>query len=308
MMNIYSSIEGFHAGKHTVVTIGTFDGVHTGHRKIIQRLKELAQERGGETVVLTFYPHPRLVLQPDDNDLKMITTMDERSALLEAYGVDNLIVQEFSQSFSRISAGEFVRDILVSRVGMKTLVIGHDHHFGRNREGSYRTLEELAPVYGFELEEIPEQVVNEVAVSSTKIRKALLAGNVTEAGDLMGHDFTLNGKVVEGDRLGQTLGFPTANLNIGDPYKLIPADGIYAVHVECDGHHKGMLYIGTRPALNGIDRRVEVNLFDFSGNLYGKEMTVCLKARIRGDLFFDDLTQLRRKMEEDRLHATKLLS
>lgn len=308
-MNIYSSLEDFQYKGHAVVTIGTFDGVHAGHRKIIQRLKEIAREKGGETVVLTFYPHPRLVLQPDDNDLKMITTLEERSRLLEEYGVDHLIIREFDTGFSRIGAVEFVRDILVGKIGMKTLVIGHDHHFGRNREGSYKTLEELAPVYGFDLEEIPEQVINEVAVSSTKIRKALLSGQVEEASVLMGHDFVISGRVVSGDRMGRSLGFPTANIRVDDPYKLIPADGIYAVQANCLGKQlKGMMYIGWRPALNGTDRRLEVNLFDFDGDLYDQPITVNLKARIRGDQNFDNLAQLQRKMEEDRLHATKLLS
>jgi riboflavin kinase/FMN adenylyltransferase len=308
-LKYYSSLEDFHYDGHAVVTIGTFDGVHAGHRKIIQRLKEIAAEKGGQTVVLTFYPHPRLVLQPDDNDLKMITSLDERSSLLEEYGIDHLIIREFDTGFSRIGATEFVRDILVQQIGMKTLVIGHDHHFGRNREGSYRTLEELAPIYGFDLEEIPEQVINEVAVSSTKIRKALLGGQIAEANELMGHDFVLSGMVVTGDKMGRQLGFPTANIQIEDPYKLIPADGIYAVQADCAGKHlKGMLYIGHRPAMKGIDRRIEVNLFDFEGDLYSQPITVSLKARIRGDQNFDDLAQLQRKMEEDRLHATKLLS
>ena len=256
-MKIYTSLEAFHAIPQAVVTIGTFDGVHRGHRKIIQRLRELAKERGGETVVLTFYPHPRLVLQPDDNDLKMISTLDERSDLLAEYGVDHLIIREFNTGFSRLGAMEFVRDILVNGIGMKTLVIGHDHHFGRNREGSYRTLEELAPVFGFKLEEIPEQVVNEVAVSSTKIRKALLAGQVEEANLLMGHDFMLSGMVVQGDKLGRKLGFPTANIEVLDRHKLIPANGIYAVQAESNGMSwKGMLYIGSRPVVKSRARTI----------------------------------------------------
>jgi riboflavin kinase/FMN adenylyltransferase len=308
-LNIHSSLEGFRRLKHAVVTIGTFDGVHTGHRKIIQRLREKALAVGGETVVLTFYPHPRLVLQPEDNDLKLITTLRERSALLDKLGVDHLVIQEFSTAFSRLSAVEFVRDMLIGRLGMRTLVIGHDHHFGRNREGSYKTLEELAPIYNFSLEEIPEQVVDEVTVSSTKIRKALLKGQVHEASLLMGHDFILSGTVIRGEQRGKELGFPTANLHIEDPYKLIPADGIYAVKITWgDRLTNGMMYIGNRPTLNGTTRSIEVNLFDTDEDLYGKQLTVFVKARIRGDQKFDDLDQLRRKMEEDRSHATKLLS
>ena len=308
-MKVYSSLDSFQPLAHAVVTIGTFDGVHAGHQQIIKRLKDLAREKQGETVVLTFYPHPRLVLQPDDNDLKLITSMSERTLLLEKYGIDHLIIQPFNLEFSRIGANEFVRDILVNTIGMKTLVIGHDHHFGRNREGSYKNLEELAPVYGFELIEIPEQVINEVAVSSTKVRKALLHGDVTTANQLMGHDFELCGTVVMGDQLGRKLGFPTANIKIADPYKLIPYDGIYAVIVDVAGqHYKGMMYIGNRPALGGLAQRVEVNLFDFSGDLYNQQLVIRVKTRIRGDRHFDNLADLQKVMGEDREHATKLLA
>lgn len=309
LLKVYPSLDSFLPLAHAVVTIGTFDGVHAGHQQIIKRLKDLAQQQHGETVLLTFYPHPRLVLQPDDNDLKLITSMNERTQLLEKYGIDHLIIQPFNLEFSRIGANEFVRDILVNKIGMKTLVIGHDHHFGRNREGSYKNLEELAPVYGFELIEIPEQVINEAAVSSTKVRKALLRGDVAAANQLMGHDFELSGTVEMGDQLGRKLGFPTANIKISDPYKLIPADGIYAVIVEVAGkNYKGMMYIGNRPALGGLTQRIEVNLFDFSGDLYERQLMIKVKTRIRGDQHFDNLADLQKMMQEDREHATKLLA
>src|ERR1041385_1167713 len=197
-MKVYQSIEEFPGIANAVVTIGTFDGVHAGHQQIIGRLTELAKENKSETVLLTFFPHPRMVLQPDDNDLKLITTMPERIELLKRFGIDHLIIQPFSKEFSRIGAVEFVRDILVNKIGMKTLVIGYDHHFGRNREGSYKDLEEMAPVYKFRLVEISEHVVNEVAVSSTKIRNALLTGDILTANKLLGHDYTLSGTVVDG--------------------------------------------------------------------------------------------------------------
>lgn len=308
-MKVYNSVEEFPGLENAVVTIGTFDGVHAGHNKIIQRLNDVARETKGETVLLTFFPHPRMVLQPDDSDLKLITTMEERTLLLEKNGINHLIVQPFSKEFSRISATEFVRDVLLSKIGMKTLVIGYDHHFGRNREGSYKELEEMASMYGFRLEEISKQVIDEVAVSSTKIRKALLLGDVEAANKLLGHDFTLRGEVIKGDRIGTSLGFPTANIKIRESYKLIPEDGIYAVMVEVDGElHKGMLYLGTRPTVDGKKHTSEVNILDFNRDIYGKTITVFLKTRIRGDMHFENLEQLKEKMKEDLQNATKLLS
>lgn len=308
-LKVYSSVDDFPGLPNAVVTIGTFDGVHTGHMKIIHRLNEVARETGGETVVLTFFPHPRMVLQPDDSDLKLITTMEERKSLLQKNGIHHLIIQPFSKEFSRISATEFVRDVLLSKMGMKTLVIGYDHHFGRNREGSYKELEEMASIYGFRLEEISKQVIDEVAVSSTKIRKALQVGDVEAANKLLGHEFTLHGEVIKGDKIGTSLGFPTANIRIQESYKLIPDDGIYAVLVEVDKViHKGMLYLGTRPTVDGKKHTSEVNILDFDKDIYGKSITVYLKTRIRGDMHFENLEQLKEKMKEDLRNATKLLS
>ncbi|MEO8088248.1 MAG: bifunctional riboflavin kinase/FAD synthetase, partial [Bacteroidota bacterium] len=292
-----------------VATIGTFDGVHAGHEQIISRLCELSRKENGESVVLTFFPHPRMVLQPDDNNLKLLTTMSERIELLKKLGVDHLIIQPFDKEFSRQTAVEFVRDILVNKIGTKTLVIGYDHHFGRNREGSYKDLEEMSPIYGFRLEEIPKQVINELAVSSTKIRNSLLTGDVKTANNLLGHDFTLMGKVVDGDKIGRTLGFPTANISIAEQYKLIPATGIYAVLIKVGEEiFKGMLYIGYRPVVHGKTLSVEVNIFDFNKNIYNDNITVFLKARVRDDIHLSSLEELRKKMTEDRIVATKLLA
>ena len=308
-MNVYNSIDNFPGTANAVVTIGTFDGVHIGHQQIIRHLRKLAAETKGETVLLTFFPHPRIVLQPDDNDLKLITTMEEREELLRSFGIDHLIIQPFSKDFSRISATEFVRDQLIKRIGMKTLVIGYDHHFGRNREGSYKDMEEMAPIYGFRLEEINEQMINDVAVSSTKVRKSLLEGDIETANHLLGHRFSIRGKVVEGDRIGRTLGFPTANIEIAEPYKLIPQNGIYAVQAKVQNVMKnGMLYIGNRPVVGGIDRRIELNIFDFDSEIYNENIQVFLVSRIRGDLPFEDLDSLKEKMKEDKVIATKLLS
>jgi riboflavin kinase/FMN adenylyltransferase len=308
-VKVHQSVDNFPTLQNAVVTIGTFDGVHAGHKEIISRLVKIAKETGGETVVLTFFPHPRMVLQPDDNDLKLITTMKERQELLRKAGVDHLIVQPFSKEFSRITANEFVRDVLVRKIGTKTLVIGHDHHFGRNREGSYKDLEEMSAVYNYRLEEIPEQVINHVAVSSTKIRNALIEGHVRIANSLLGHDFTLEGKVVHGEHVGAGLGYPTANIHIEENYKLIPAHGIYAVIVEVDGKvYNGMLYIGNRPMFNGMSTSIEVNIFDFNSDIYNKTIHLNLKDRIRGDMRFDNVEQLKEKMKEDKINATKILS
>lgn len=308
-MKVYQGIEEFKPLAHAVATIGTFDGVHAGHQRIISRLCELAKNENGESVVLTFFPHPRMVLQPDDNNLKLLTTMSERIELLKKFGVNHLIIQPFDKEFSRQSAVEFVRDMLVNKIGTKTLVIGYDHHFGRNREGSFKDLEEMSPIYGFRLEEIPKQVINELAVSSTKIRNSLLTGDVKTANNLLGHDFTLMGKVVDGDKIGRTLGFPTANISIAEAYKLIPATGIYAVMVKVgEEFFKGMLYIGFRPVVQGKRLSIEVNLFDFNQNIYNHNITVFLKARVRDDIHLSNLQELKKKMMEDKIAATKLLS
>jgi riboflavin kinase/FMN adenylyltransferase len=308
-VKVYNSIEEFVPLSNAVVTIGTFDGVHAGHQEIIRKLVDLAKANNGETVVLTFFPHPRMVLQPEDSDLKLITTMKEREELLRNFGIQHLIIQPFSKEFSRINATEFVRDVLIKIIGTKILVIGHDHHFGRNREGSYKDLVEMAPIYKFKLEEIPEQVINHIAVSSTKIRSALLVGDIKTANSLLEHEFSLEGEVVKGNKIGTDLGFPTANIRISENYKLIPADGIYAAKVDVSGKmYNGMLYIGKRPALNGKFQSVEINIFDFNKDIYGEMIRVFIKDRIRGDMNFENLDQLKEKMKEDKKNATKILS
>jgi riboflavin kinase/FMN adenylyltransferase len=308
-MNVYQGFDEFKILPNAAVTMGTFDGVHIGHQKIISRLCELASEQKGESVVLTFFPHPRMVLQPDNNDLKMIITMNERIDLLRKYGVHNLVIQPFSKEFSRMSAMEFVRDILVNKIGTKTLVIGYDHHFGRNREGSFKDLEEMATVYNYRVEEIPKQVIDDAAISSTKIRIALSEGDIKTANHLLGHDFTLSGKVVDGDKIGRSLGFPTANISIAENYKLIPKDGIYASHIKVNGKtYKGMLYIGNRPAVHGKRLSVEVNIFDFNETIYNHDITVYLKEHIRNDMDFKNIDMLKKKMEEDKLKSIKVLA
>ena len=288
--------------------MGTFDGVHKGHKVIIKRLKEIASRYKGESVLLTFYPHPRMVLQPD-NDLKLLNTIEEKTALLEKAGIDHLIIHPFDQRFSRLSSIEFVRDILVKQLCTKKLVIGYDHHFGRNREGSFEHLSECGPVYGFEVEEIPAQEVDEVNVSSTKIRKALNDGDVWTANSYLGYNYFLSGEVVHGDKLGRNLGFPTANIQVGEKYKLIPKNGIYAVELERDGKKlRGMANIGTRPSIADSDGslKVEVNIFDFSQEIYGENLNLIFLQRIRDEKKFETLEELTKAMQEDEQKVRQL--
>src|SRR4051812_21803731 len=238
-MKVYTHIEDFKDVKNPVVTTGTFDGVHLGHQKIISRLKEAAREENGETVLLTFYPHPCMVLFPEDNDLKLINTQEEKIELLEQYGIDHLIIYPFTKEFSRLTSVEFVRNILVNSIGTKRLVIGYNHHFGRNREGSFEHLKEYGPLYGFEVEEIPAKDIDSIEISSTKIRNALQTGDVKTAASYLGHEFSITGKVVDGKKIGREIGYPTANLFVDDKYKIIPADGVYAVKVRHDNSEYG---------------------------------------------------------------------
>jgi riboflavin kinase/FMN adenylyltransferase len=307
-MKIYHGIEDFVRLGCAVVTSGTFDGVHVGHQKILQRLQETATKIGGETVVLTFWPHPRLVLNPLDTHLKLLSTFEEKAERLRTYGVQHLVRIPFTKEFSQLSSGEFIRNILVNTIGTNKLVIGYDHHFGKNREGSFEQLKENGPHYGFEVEEIPRQDVDHIGVSSTKIREALEAGEVQTATHLLGRPYSLTGRVVMGDRIGRTLGYPTANLEIDSANKLIPADGIYAVTVQ-HAHqvYKGMLYIGNRPTINGLKQNIEVHLFDFDGNLYGESLTVFLHQKTRGDIRFNGLDELKLQLDRDKVETLQVL-
>ena len=308
-MKIYHSITDFQKEENAVVTIGTFDGVHTGHRKIISRLTALAKKQKGESVVLTFFPHPRMVLHPDDHGLKLLNTLDERVALLTQLSIDNLIVHTFTKEFSRTTFIQFVRNILVNVIGTKTLVIGYDHHFGRNREGTYKELSELAPVYNFKLEKIDEEIIHEITVSSTKIRTAIDKGDIALANELLGYEYMLSGKVVRGDGIGKALGYPTANIHPAEDYKLVPANGIYAVRVKVENeNYSGMLYIGTRPTMNKTERNIEVNIFNFNRDIYDKTITVMFRKRIRDDIRFSSAEELSRQLGNDKEEALKILA
>ena len=308
-MKIYHSIHDFIPVKNAVVTIGTFDGVHIGHQKIIARLIEIAAETNGEVVLLTFFPHPRMVLFPDDNDLVLLNTLEEKIMLLKQYGVQHLLVYPFSKEFSRTTSTEFVRDILVNKIGTRKLVIGYDHHFGRNREGSFDDLLELSTLYNYEVEKIPEQDINEVAVSSTKIRKSLLSGDMQTATLCLGHAYSLSGQVVKGRQIGRTLGFPTANLHVPEKYKLIPSNGVYAVHAEYQGNMlKGVLSIGNRPTFDNGERSIEVHLFHFDKEIYGETLRIYFRQFLRNDVKFANAEALRLQMLQDKEEALKQLA
>lgn len=307
-MKVYTDINEFKNVKNAVVTTGTFDGVHLGHQKIISRLKDVARSIDGETVLLTFYPHPRMVLFPEDNELKLITTQREKIELLEKCGIDHLIIYPFTKEFSRLSSVEFVRNILANKINTKRLVIGYNHHFGRNREGSFEHLKEYGPLYGFEVEEIPAEDIDSNEISSTKIRKALQSGDIKVATSYLGHFYSLTGKVMEGKKNGQRIGFPTINLQVEDKYKLIPADGVYAVKVKHIGMmYGGMLNIGNNPTIEGKGRSIEVNIFDFNKDIYNEEATIYFIDRLRDEVKFNNLEELKSQLAKDKEKAVEIL-
>jgi riboflavin kinase/FMN adenylyltransferase len=307
-MKIYHSLEDFMRLTNAVVTSGTFDGVHVGHQKILHRLKEIASKNNGETVVITFWPHPQMVLHPENHSLKLLNTFEEKAALIKAEGIQHLLRIEFTKEFSHISSLDFIQKILVETIGTKKLVIGYDHRFGHNREGSFDQLKLNSANYGFGVEEIPRQDVDHISVSSSKIRVALENADIETATHLLGKPYMLTGQVVEGDKLGRELGYPTANIDVDSRYKLIPADGIYAVTVRYEKHfHKGMLYVGPRPTVNGTQRVIEVNIFDFDKDIYGDRITVNFYKYLRGDKKFDTLESLKQQLRRDKEDSLKTL-
>jgi riboflavin kinase/FMN adenylyltransferase len=308
-MKVHQGLEHFTKLPFAVVTSGTFDGVHIGHQKILGRLREIARLFNGETVVITYWPHPRLIVSSDSADLKLLSTIDEKISLLAKYGVDHLVIIPFTKEFSQLSSADFITSILVEKIGTRKLVIGYDHRFGKNREGSFEHLKQNAPAYGFEVEEISRQDIEDVGVSSTRIRNALTEGNIHIANDYLGNPYSITGKVVAGDQIGRKLGFPTANIELDQPYKLIPMDGIYAVKVmHHDTMYKGMLYIGTRPTMDGKIRSIEVNIFEFSHTIYGDTLTVYFIELIRNDQKFADMTELQQQLRQDYSKTMDLFS
>jgi len=294
------SISDFTPTQETYVTIGTFDGVHIGHQKIIKNLVSQAKSNGKKSVLLTFFPHPRMVLQKEVS-VKLINTINERKELLEKTGLDYLIIHPFSREFSRLTALDFVRDILVNQLKTSKLIIGYDHHFGKNREGNIEQLSEFSQIYNFEIEEIPAQDIDSVAVSSTKIRNALKSGELKTANDYLGYEFTLKGEVVKGENIGSKIGFPTANIVIEEEYKLIPKSGVYIVKSLIEGiEYFGMMNIGNRPTLNGKDQTIEIHFFNFQDDLYGKNINVQLIYFLREEQKFNSIQDLTAQLKLDK--------
>ncbi len=298
-MKEHKGANAFSSTRSTAVTIGTFDGVHAGHQKIIERLVKAAEVGNLESVILTFFPHPRMVLQKE-SDIKLINTIQERAQILEKTGIDHLVVHPFTHQFSRLSAREFVRDILVKKLRAKKVIIGYDHRFGRNRTADIEDLRNFGQEFGFEVEEISQQEVEEVAVSSTKIRKALQEGHVEKANRYLQHPFTLTGNVIRGRGLGKEFEYPTANIEIKEEYKLIPKNGVYVVRAMIDGHqYFGMMNIGTNPTVGGEEQSVETHFFQLDKDLYGKELQVELLVRIRDEKKFPSVEVLKIAMKQD---------
>ncbi|WP_405610341.1 bifunctional riboflavin kinase/FAD synthetase [Polaribacter sp. Asnod1-A03] len=298
-MNTIQNISKFSTKEKTFVTIGTFDGVHFGHQKIIEKLVKEAKKANRKSVLLTFFPHPRMVLQKD-NSLELINTIEERASLLKKTGLDYLIIHPFSREFSRMTALEFVRNILVNQLNISKLIIGYDHHFGKNREGNIVQLTEYSHLYDFVVEEIPAQDIDDVSVSSTKVRRALATGNLKTANDYLGYNFMLNGNVVNGKKLGGKIGFPTANIDIKETYKLIPKTGVYVVKSSIDNKTIfGMMNIGNRPTVDGKHQTIEVHFFDFNQDLYDKNLTIELLYFLRDEEKFSSLKTLINQLKKD---------
>ncbi|MEP0714260.1 MAG: bifunctional riboflavin kinase/FAD synthetase [Algoriphagus sp.] len=307
-MKIYEGLSDFPTLSNAVVTSGTFDGVHLGHQKILHRIREIARSINGETVLLTFWPHPRLVLYPDEHQLRLLSTFEEKAKLLREAGIDHLITIPFTKEFSQLTSREFIESVLVDSIQTKKLVIGYDHRFGKNREGSFEYLQTHHQVFGFDLEEISRQDVEDIGVSSTKIRHALVSGDIETAINYLGRPYELNGIVIKGEQIGRSIGFPTANVHIPNDYKLIPKDGVYAIEALVGGSlYKAMLNIGNRPTVNGTKKTVEANLFDFQGDLYDKQITIFIKAFLRNEQKFDGLEALKAQLYVDQKNAKKVL-
>jgi riboflavin kinase / FMN adenylyltransferase len=325
-MKIHRDIDQLPVFKNAVITIGTFDGVHEGHRQILNQLKEEAQKIKGETVIVTFNPHPRKVLRSDKPGIQLINTIEEKIELLSQQGIDHLVIVPFTEDFSKLTAKQYVEDFLVKKFHPHTVIIGYDHHFGQGREGNYRLLEQYEKDGAFKLKEIPEHILNASGVSSTRIRAAILNGKIEEANELLGYTFFFEGLVVEGDKLGRKLGYPTANLRIEEEEKLVPGNGVYAVTVGSresgvgsgfpiksgmtgvgSQELKGMMNIGVRPTLGGTKRVIEVNLFDFDKDIYGKRLRVYVKKRLRDEKKFNGLEELKQQLAKDKENTIKEL-
>lgn len=302
-MKIFNSIKSFSADKPTIVTIGTFDGVHLGHRKILEQITKSAQALNCESLVLTFFPHPRMVLQ-EDTEMKQLNTLNEKINLLDELGIDNLVIHPFDKDFSRLTAEEFVKEVLVDVFKIKKIIIGHDHRFGRNRTANIDDLISFGATYGFEVEQISAEEINEVSISSTKIRNALLEGNIELAATYLGYSYSLSGIISQGKQLGRTIGYPTANITIDEGYKLIPLNGVYIANsILNEKIVFGMMNIGTRPTVDGTTQTIEINFFDFNQDLYNQRITVSLLHRMRSEQKFESVDALKNQLGNDKVEA-----
>lgn len=307
-MQVYFDTASIPTILNPIVTQGTYDGVHTAHQVILSRLKQVAFEQGGETVVITFHPHPRLVLYPDDTNLKLLHTLDEKIEALEKYNIDHLVVIPFTKAFSRLSSMDFINEVLVRKLNTHTLVIGYNHRFGKNREGTFEHLKAYGNSYGLNVYEIPKQEVDHEAVSSTRIRQALETGNVKLANKYLGYSYSISGDVVAGKQLGRTIGFPTANVQLHDPLKLVPADGVYAVKININNEtYYGMLNSGMRPTVDGTSHSIEVHIFNFNKTIYGESVRIFYVDKLRNEIKFESVEKLKSQLEIDKLQALHTL-
>jgi len=307
-LKIYNCIKDFEAIKNPIVTIGTFDGVHLGHKAIFDKMTNDAMEVDGETVVITFYPHPRIVLGLESGDLKFINTQEKKVNRIEEAGIDHLIIVTFTKQFAAMSSYDFIKDLVVEKIRPSKLIIGYDHHFGKDRAGGFEELSKLGKEFSFEVEQVEAQKTNDMTVSSTKVRKMLNSGKVKAANKLLGYEYSIAGKVVKGNAIGRDLGFPTANIEIADEYKLIAAVGVYACRVIWMGKtYKGMSNIGYRPTINHGELTIEVNIFDFDQQIYDEQITISFLDRMRDEKKFENLEALRLQLIEDKKTALKLL-
>ncbi|OGS69503.1 MAG: riboflavin biosynthesis protein RibF [Flavobacteria bacterium RIFCSPLOWO2_12_FULL_31_7] len=299
-MKIYNSIYEFETSKKTIVTLGTFDGVHIGHNAILDKICKAAQQENLESVILTFFPHPRLIVS-NNYDIKLLNTIEEKAILLEKKGIQNFIVHPFDKTFSELSPREFVTQVLVDKLNIQKIIIGHDHKFGKDRAADFNDLINFGKEFGFEVEEISAQQINEVSVSSTRIRNALLEGNVSLAKDYLGYPYVLTGNVVKGNQLGRTINFPTANIEIPEEYKLIPKNGVYVVTVNVSNQtFFGMMNIGVKPTLGENKRSIEVHLLDFDADIYNQKIQVHILEKLREEQKFDSFQALQTQLEKDK--------
>lgn len=308
-MKVYNNFDDYIKTPNTIVTIGTFDGVHLGHQAILKDMVRTAKEIGGETVVITFYPHPRQVLNIDSSNLRFINTQEEKLRHLEEIGIDNVIIVNFTKEFSRISSETFISDFIVKNIAPVKLVIGYDHHFGKNRMGDFSLLYDMKKKYGFDLQRVAAQDVENIAVSSTKIRHSLKQGDIEHANVLLGYMFSYIGTVVSGNMIGREIGYRTANLSIDKVYRLIETPGVYATYVDYDGKvYKSMTYIGKKPTVNNDDTEsIEVHIFDFNEDIYDKAIKVRFVSKIRDERKFENLEALRKQLELDEIKIKEIL-